>query len=380
MSDLDLVPAARLRALAHIAQQAARRDAPERRAAGALDGLAALTACDALSLFAWDPVARDHALVRSWGYAEADFPARGVGSGGGPRGGGGEGGDLLADDGYQLARRNRWPLRLTDVRRRTPPLARVLELARFGEGMTACLFTADGRYTGVVNVNVERDEPFDDGLLAAVALAVPALAEIADATGSLQEAAGLLPAGMPAVVLRPDGSAVALPGRGSSPLLAPGGAVLAAAARRAPARPGTDAFLVAAPDGALTRVLAVRPADPSWSATGAGATGAGATGAGVTGAVAIGAGSADAGATGAGAPAGQALLVGAEPASVPLSRRELEVVTLLVDGATNPQIAERLVVSRHTVATHLAHILDRLGVATRGAAAARAVRDGLTLA
>nr|WP_246344536.1 helix-turn-helix transcriptional regulator [Conexibacter arvalis] len=145
---------------------------------------------------------------------------------------------------------------------------------------------------------------------------------------------------MPAVVLRPDGTAVALPHRASSPLLAPGGAALAAALRRAPAGPGTAAFLVAEPDGALTRVLVVRPADPS---------------------------------------AGRALLVGAEPASVPLSRRELEVVTLLVDGATNPEIAERLVVSRHTVATHLAHILDRLGVATRGAAAARAVRDGLTL-
>lgn len=342
MSDLDLVPAARLRALAHIAQQAARRGAPARRAAGVLDGLAALTACDALSLFAWDPVARDHALVRTWGYTDADFA-------------GSPGGDLLADDGYQLARRNRWPLTLTEVRRRTPPLARVLELARFGEGMTACLYTADGRYTGVVNVNVERDEPFDAGLVAAVALAVPALAEIADATGSLQEAAALLPAGMPAVVLRPDGSPVALPHRASSPLLMPGGAALAAALRRAPEGPGTDAFLVAEPDGALTRVLVVRPSDARWCAHGVGA-GAGATG------------------------AGQTLLVAAEPATVPLSRRELEVVTLLVDGATNPEIAERLVVSRHTVATHLAHILDRLGVATRGAAAARAVRDGLTLA
>lgn len=328
MSDLDLVPAARLRAVAHIAGQAARRGPQASRAAGALDAFADLVGVDAISLFAWDPVARSHELVLGWGYVPDDFPAQGAD-------------DLLADDGYQLARRNRWPLRLSEVRRRRPALRRVLELSRFGEGMTACLFTADGRYTGVVNVNVEREQPFDDGLLATVALAVPSLAEIVDPTGSLQEAAALLPLGMPAVVLRPDGTVVALPGRASSPDLGAASPAIAAARRRAPAGPGTAEFLVAGANGRTTRVLVARPADPR---------------------------------------AGQALLVAAAPAQVPLSRRELEVLTLVAEGATNPEIAARLIVSRHTVATHLAHILERLGLATRSAAAAHAVAHGLLLA
>jgi DNA-binding NarL/FixJ family response regulator len=48
-----------------------------------------------------------------------------------------------------------------------------------------------------------------------------------------------------------------------------------------------------------------------------------------------------------------------------LSRRELEVATLVVGGHTNQQIAERLVLSVRTVETHLSHAFTKLGVTSR---------------
>ncbi|HET7554248.1 MAG TPA: helix-turn-helix transcriptional regulator, partial [Gaiellaceae bacterium] len=64
-------------------------------------------------------------------------------------------------------------------------------------------------------------------------------------------------------------------------------------------------------------------------------------------------------------------------ANGPLTRRELEVVALVAAGRSNREIAERLVVSEHTVHRHVANILRKLGEPTRAAAAARATRDGL---
>ena len=57
--------------------------------------------------------------------------------------------------------------------------------------------------------------------------------------------------------------------------------------------------------------------------------------------------------------------------------REREVLSLLAKGLTNRQIAERLVVSEHTVHRHVTNILRKLDVPSRTAAAAQAVRAGL---
>jgi non-specific serine/threonine protein kinase len=60
-----------------------------------------------------------------------------------------------------------------------------------------------------------------------------------------------------------------------------------------------------------------------------------------------------------------------------LTPREAEVLRLLAEGRSGPEIAEALFVSRHTVANHVSNILGKLGVSTRAAAAAYAVRHGL---
>jgi LuxR family transcriptional regulator, maltose regulon positive regulatory protein len=60
-----------------------------------------------------------------------------------------------------------------------------------------------------------------------------------------------------------------------------------------------------------------------------------------------------------------------------LTPREREVLRLLADGLTNRQIAERLVVSEHTVHRHVTNLLRKLELPSRTAAAAHAVRSGL---
>src|SRR5438552_7764506 len=60
-----------------------------------------------------------------------------------------------------------------------------------------------------------------------------------------------------------------------------------------------------------------------------------------------------------------------------LTARELEVLRLVAHGLTNPEIAEKLFVSDHTVHRHLANILNKLSVSSRAAAVAQAARRGL---
>ena len=60
-----------------------------------------------------------------------------------------------------------------------------------------------------------------------------------------------------------------------------------------------------------------------------------------------------------------------------LTPREVQVLGLLVDGLSDREIAERLFVSRHTAANHVGSILSKLGVPSRAAAAAWAVRNGI---
>jgi ATP/maltotriose-dependent transcriptional regulator MalT len=60
-----------------------------------------------------------------------------------------------------------------------------------------------------------------------------------------------------------------------------------------------------------------------------------------------------------------------------LTAREVEVLRLIVSGASNAQIAERLVISMHTTKRHVANILEKLRAASRTEAAARARELGL---
>jgi DNA-binding NarL/FixJ family response regulator len=60
-----------------------------------------------------------------------------------------------------------------------------------------------------------------------------------------------------------------------------------------------------------------------------------------------------------------------------LSRREKEVLNLLVEGLSKRQIADRLFVSFYTIDTHLKNIYEKLHVHTRSGVVAKALRERL---
>ncbi len=62
----------------------------------------------------------------------------------------------------------------------------------------------------------------------------------------------------------------------------------------------------------------------------------------------------------------------------PLTEREMEVLKLVAHGLSNSEIADQLVISQRTVATHVSNILDKLHLANRTQATLYALKGGLT--
>lgn len=79
------------------------------------------------------------------------------------------------------------------------------------------------------------------------------------------------------------------------------------------------------------------------------------------------------------APSVTALLIGRmrAPAEEKLSSRELEVLHLVAEGASNSEIASGLCISQATVKSHLIHIFGKLGVSDRTAAVTTALQRGI---
>jgi DNA-binding CsgD family transcriptional regulator len=63
----------------------------------------------------------------------------------------------------------------------------------------------------------------------------------------------------------------------------------------------------------------------------------------------------------------------------PLTERELEVLNLLAEGFSNPEIARRIGVSRNTAKFHVSSIIAKLGASSRTEAVAIALRRGLII-
>ena len=66
-----------------------------------------------------------------------------------------------------------------------------------------------------------------------------------------------------------------------------------------------------------------------------------------------------------------------KPPSVALTPREIEVLGLLADGASNKLIAHKLGISDHTVKFHVTSILSKLNAGTRTEAVTLGIRMGL---
>jgi DNA-binding CsgD family transcriptional regulator len=213
------------------------------------------------------------------------------------------------------------------------------------EGLGVALFADGTRHVGhlaVLSASPDAPSPAARRRLARLA---PLLARGVDPLASLLAGARLVEGVTAGTARRADGGCQVVPGLATDALLLPGSAALAAAWRRVGDRQICSSFVWPlggghAPDGHARVTVLSTPDD---------------VGAGLAGLV----------------------LLSPAPPLQGLTPRELEVLGFLVEGCTNADIGRRLVVTPRTVATHLEHILAKLGTPTRTHAAVRAERDGL---
>jgi DNA-binding CsgD family transcriptional regulator len=222
-------------------------------------------------------------------------------------------------------------------------VSEVLLPAGFREGLSMCLRTRSGRHAGVLNLSTDDRRHPGDVARAVIGALNGTLANVVDATQGARTLASLLDPGTPALVLADDGTPVELAGSERGTALAEGSPLLAALPAQLPRDGHERRFLWPDEEAGWYRVRIV----PCVEEAG-------------------------------GRPLA---LVTARPCRdvLGLTRREIEVLTHLVGGASNPAIARVLHVSPRTVATHVEHILEKLGVSTRAAAVGHAVREALVL-
>ena len=330
---METVRADEVTALTRVARAASDALAPAARAEQVLAELHGLVPFVCAQLTCWDPVEGRHSTLASHGYADPLLEHLS-----GPRS------RASWRSSTCCARAGRCacatcPGDPGDVL----TVSEVLLPAGFREGLTMCLFTRSGVFTGLLNLSTDDSRYPGDGARDAIAALNETLANVADVTQSCRTLASLLDPGTPALALAADGTQLELAGSERGPALAEGSPLLEVLAGQVPSDGHERRFLW--PDGehGWYRVRIVPCLDEAG---------------------------------------GRSLaLVTVKPCDhvLGLTRREIEVLTHLAGGASNPAIARVLHVSPRTVATHVEHILEKLDVSTRAAAAGRAVREALVL-
>jgi DNA-binding CsgD family transcriptional regulator len=283
---------------------------------------------DAAALMTWDPLAGRHVVLGSSTYEPVTLTGLGE--------------PYAKTDPYQRMLTTHRPLRISDLPydyRRTALYQEVLRPAGFGDGMSTCLFAADGAYAGMLHMSAESHTAFATrhvhmiealtaslGQLCSLRLLRSALlpadegsrASLVDHTGRPRSIDNYEPA---TCLADPDF------GRFVERFLRTGSRVL---------------FGVWLVHGSWVSLRVERVQDPHFEHS-------------------------------------AALLVAESPwqASYGLSARELDVLNGLAQGASNQRIASERSISVRTVTTHVERILAKLGQESRAGAAAKAAREGL---
>lgn len=226
-----------------------------------------------------------------------------------------------------------------------PTWADQLLPAGYRDSTAVCLFAPDRRPVGYLALLTGSGQSPLPQARPVLARAAAALAYAIDPLRSLAAAAGLVRGARGGVVLHADGGIAPLPGLDEHALLAAGSPALIAAREQLAAGWHYMSFLWPlgdrrAPHGYLRITVMAPPADLPLHLTGL-------------------------------------VLVSAPGDLRGLTPRELEVLGLLVEGASNAAIARALVVAPRTVAAHLEHILVKLAAPSRTLAAVRAEQAGL---
>lgn len=218
-----------------------------------------------------------------------------------------------------------------------------LEPAGFRGGMAVGLFTLDGHAFGLVvlaTVIEGQQTEADRDLLGRLA---PAIAAAVDPMRTVRTVARLVDGAEAAILLELTGRIVGVPGLPGHVLLAAHSPALAVATKLVEEGTRHAEFLVPhAVDGGVEHARVTVLSCPTF-------------------------------------PYAEAALVALSPAGDVrgLTRRELEVLGLIIEGWSNQRIAASIVVAERTVAAHIEHILAKLGVPTRTLAAVQAIRTGL---
>jgi DNA-binding CsgD family transcriptional regulator len=243
--------------------------------------------------------------------------------------------------------RKRAPIRLSEalgIVGESPNWEEYFRPAGFQDDLALGLFQADGRYLGVLGLHAEAVTQLTDDDSALLALLTPTIAAAVDPLRSLAVLAGMLAHATAGVVLTRAGDPLPLPGLPSHVLLRPGSRLLPVAVNELDGHQH-DSFLCPyrgpAPGDRHIKVTMLKcPPDlPHYLFA--------------------------------------VVLISPAPDVYGLTPRELEILGLLVEGWPNGRIAAALFVTDSTVATHVEHILAKLAVASRSAAAVLALRLGL---
>jgi DNA-binding CsgD family transcriptional regulator len=248
-------------------------------------------------------------------------------------------------------RRTRRPVQHVDSpvpQAEIPVWADYLLPAGFRGALGVALFTPERRYLGLLGVTTERATPTGSDACNLAGLLAEQVAVAVDPWSSLATIAGMVHAASAGIVLTRSGTVQSLPGLPDHRLLALGSGVLAAATVQLAEGSPYASFLAPSTgeDGedaggthARITVLAVPPDLQPFAAA--------------------------------------VILVSPAGDLHGLSRRELQVLGLLVTGASNERIAGGLGITARTVEVHVDHLRAKLGAPSRTAAAARALRLGL---
>jgi DNA-binding CsgD family transcriptional regulator len=226
-----------------------------------------------------------------------------------------------------------------------PGWAEYVQPAGFRDGISVGLFSPEGRYLGVLALHTQAADQVSDAARDLLEMLATRIASTVDPLLSLSAIAGMVHRAAAGIVLAPSGAVLPLPGLPDHPLLAPGSAVLAAATVQLAEGGPHTAFLARLPyvqgeeTHARITVLAA-PTDLRRFAT-------------------------------------TVVLVSPAGDLHGLSHRELQVLGVLVTGASNQRIAMTLGITSRTVEVHVEHARSKLAAPSRTAAAARALRLGL---
>ncbi|MFI6549333.1 response regulator transcription factor [Streptomyces prunicolor] len=303
------------------------------RSAQALRVVQDFTAADAVAILALDPLGPTarHVVLASDGYPAAILDNGTAG--------------YVAEPAYRLMMSVPRALRWRDLRRKwqleyadTHTGRELIAPAGFREGASACLRVPGGRYVGSVSVNWSQAAAATEDRRDAIERLLPLLAVTCDLMRQPNLLARRLHPEMFARVLTPAGTVAELDDLQPGPYLRDEAHLWNILTSR-PIPTVTQQFLWIDPQRRCHRVELL--------------------------------------------PCRRGAALVTERAIDPphrLTTRELHVLHLVTLGASNSEIAARLVVSSRTAATHIEHLLEKLRCRTRAELAATAVREGLLLA